>query len=69
VRIFLCASTVVAVVYGSTELMARPFRRIHFRPATNQARTAWCIYAKYPGGYRGHIISFESEAEATAWLK
>jgi hypothetical protein len=29
----------------------------------------WHIYAQYPGGYRGHILSFESEAAATAWVE
>jgi hypothetical protein len=31
--------------------------------------TNWHIYARYPGGFRGHILSFESEAAALAWIE
>jgi hypothetical protein len=29
----------------------------------------WYIQAAYPSGYKASLLSFESEAEAAAWLK
>jgi hypothetical protein len=49
--------------------MPGAFARFVFdvRPVKQGGR--WHVYAKYPGGYKGQILSFESEAAATAWLK
>jgi hypothetical protein len=46
-----------------------PFAGFVFEPSPVRKGNEWQVYAKYPGGYRGHILSFKSEADAKAWLK
>ena len=48
----------IAPAYAGFTIDPQPIRR----------GMIWHIYAQYPGGYRGHILSFESEAAAKAWV-
>jgi hypothetical protein len=49
--------------------MTRAYAGLIFDPEPVRRKGAWHVYAMYPGGNRGHIISFDSEAAAKAWLK
>jgi hypothetical protein len=48
---------------------ARRFVGFIFEPQPVKRGNAWHVYAQYPGGERGHILGFDSEAAAVAWLK
>jgi len=48
---------------------ARRFVGFIFEPQPVKRGNAWHVYAQCPGGWRGHILGFDSEAAAMAWLK